>query len=72
MANPNFLPLFASTGNVTLGSAANVELLDSNEDGNVNVWDAVGIFGFLFGGVPPPLLELECVPISGCATNCAQ
>ena len=66
------MPRELPCGDGTLRSAANVELLDSNEDGNVNVSDAVGIFGFLFGGAPPPLFERECLAIPGCATNCAQ
>ena len=30
------------------------EVMDSNNDGSVNITDGVFILGFLFGGGPPP------------------
>ena len=66
--NPRKLPC----GDGTIENSGNTSLLDSNGDGNVNLSDAVGIFGFLFGGAAPPVLRTECVPISGCPDTCAQ
>lgn len=57
-------------GDKTVGSPANVSLLDSNGDAGVNLSDAVHVLRYLFGGAGPPVLGTECVPIALCPMTC--
>ena len=46
--------------------------MDTDGDGAVNLSDAVGIFGFLFGGGRPRVLRNTCVTVPGCSDACPQ
>jgi hypothetical protein len=71
LGRPSRLPC----GDGRLDRPSNVALLDANDDAAIELSDAVGVFGFLFGGnAPPPLCVdrscIQCVPVSGCPEAC--
>ncbi len=53
-----------------IGEGANLQLLDLNGDGRVNLADPVYGLSFLFAAGPPPVLGVQCVPIEGCPHAC--
>jgi hypothetical protein len=57
-------------GDGSLGDPANVELLDADGDGAVELTDAVYLLSFLFQEGNPPANGTECVPIAGCPPVC--
>lgn len=57
-------------GDGTRQNPANLALVDGNGDGDVDISDAVHLFGFLFLGRRPPENGTECIAIEGCLGIC--
>jgi hypothetical protein len=58
-------------GDGSISDSGNVALLDSNGDLTLDLSDSVRVFGYLFVGLPPPVLGTKCAPIEGCPEACA-
>lgn len=57
-------------GDGTINHPAARALLDANEDGAIDISDAVVLLGYLFLGDPPPLNGVACKRIVDCQEVC--
>ena len=56
----------------TIGDGGNRTLLDIDDDGRVNLADAVYLLSYLFQRGPAPAQGEHCVRIEGCESACAR
>jgi hypothetical protein len=54
----------------TLIGEGNVQLLDFDGSGQVNVTDAVNVMNYLFHNGSRHVLGVDCIPIAGCPSSC--
>ena len=66
--NPAELPC----GDGTVQDAANLVIFDANDDGGIDLSDAIYVLAYLFSsGGPAPVQGAECIPAEGCPAACS-